>query len=232
MDVVISDWMMPGVDGPELCRRVRERERNGRSRRGSDTYTYFIFLTALGDREHLLQGLEVGADDYLCKAARPDELQVRLISAAAGHRAPPAARLPERGAREAEPAALRAVPPGPADLAGQPAAPWARTSRSCRGGRAATATATPSCSATSTSSRPTTTVTATSPATRCSSGWRRPFRAGSGEGDSAYRYGGEEFLIVLPEQTGGPGARGRRPPASLRGGPRHTARGEGSTRAW
>ena len=73
LDVIISDWMMPDVDGLELCRRIRTEER--------DMYTYFIFLTALGDREHLLMGLEAGADDYLSKPLDRDELQVRLISA-------------------------------------------------------------------------------------------------------------------------------------------------------
>ncbi len=73
IDVIISDWMMPGVDGLELCRRVRDHGREG--------YTYFIFLTALGDKEHLLIGLEAGADDYLSKPLDRDELQVRLISA-------------------------------------------------------------------------------------------------------------------------------------------------------
>ena len=73
IDVIISDWMMPGVDGLELCRRVRGDGREG--------YTYFIFLTALGDREHLLQGLEAGADDYLSKPLDRDELGMRLTSA-------------------------------------------------------------------------------------------------------------------------------------------------------
>jgi two-component system cell cycle response regulator len=73
VDAIISDWMMPGMDGIELCRKVRGEERDG--------YTYFIFLTALGDRDHLLRGLEAGADDYLSKPLDRDELQVRLISA-------------------------------------------------------------------------------------------------------------------------------------------------------
>jgi two-component system cell cycle response regulator len=73
IDVIISDWMMPGVDGLELCRGVRSDGREG--------YTYFIFLTALGDREHLLQGLEAGADDYLSKPLDRDELGMRLTSA-------------------------------------------------------------------------------------------------------------------------------------------------------
>ncbi len=75
VDAVISDWMMPGIDGLELCRRIRAAERDGRG------YTYFVFLTALGDREHLLQGLEAGADDYLSKPLDRDELGMRLTSA-------------------------------------------------------------------------------------------------------------------------------------------------------
>ena len=74
VDAVISDWMMPGLDGVELCRRVRAS--------ASETYPYFILLTALGDKEHLLAGLQAGADDYLTKPLDRDELQVRLIAAA------------------------------------------------------------------------------------------------------------------------------------------------------
>lgn len=73
VDIIISDWMMPNVDGLELCRRVRSAERDG--------YTYFIFLTALGDKKHLTMGFEAGADDYLSKPLDRDELQVRMISA-------------------------------------------------------------------------------------------------------------------------------------------------------
>ena len=73
VDLVISDWMMPGIDGPGLCRLIREDGRDG--------YTYFIFLTALGDKGHLLAGLAAGADDYLSKPLDRDELQVRLASA-------------------------------------------------------------------------------------------------------------------------------------------------------
>jgi two-component system cell cycle response regulator len=73
VDVIISDWMMPGIDGLELCRRIR--------RVSHPEYTYFIFLTALGDRDHLLIGFEAGADDYLSKPLDRDELHVRLILA-------------------------------------------------------------------------------------------------------------------------------------------------------
>lgn len=74
VDMVISDWMMPGMDGIELCRRIRAED--GRP------YTYFIFVTALGDKEHLIAGITAGADDYLTKPFDPDELQIRLITAA------------------------------------------------------------------------------------------------------------------------------------------------------
>jgi two-component system, cell cycle response regulator len=72
--VVISDWMMPGIDGDELCRRVR-----------ADTtapYAYFIILTSLEGRNHVINGLRAGADDYLAKPFDRDELEARLITAA------------------------------------------------------------------------------------------------------------------------------------------------------
>lgn len=73
VDVVLSNWMMPGLDGIGLCRKVRGADR--------DAYTYFILLTALGEKEHLLEGMNAGADDYLTKPLDADDLQVRLISA-------------------------------------------------------------------------------------------------------------------------------------------------------
>src|SRR5438874_10389118 len=73
-DVIISDWMMPGLEGPELCRRVREHS--------GESYTYFIFLTALEDKQHAQVGMRAGADDYLTKPLRLDELGLRLTAAA------------------------------------------------------------------------------------------------------------------------------------------------------
>ena len=73
VDVIISDWMMPGIDGLEFCCRVRETN--------SDSYTFFIFLTSLGDKQHLLEGMKAGADDYLAKPLDREQLQVRLIAA-------------------------------------------------------------------------------------------------------------------------------------------------------
>jgi two-component system, cell cycle response regulator len=73
-EVVISDWMMPGMDGPELCRRLRAD--------ASAPYAYFIMLTSLEDHEHTVEGMQAGADDYLTKPFRTDELEARLIAAA------------------------------------------------------------------------------------------------------------------------------------------------------
>jgi two-component system cell cycle response regulator len=76
IDVVISDWMMPGLDGPTLCEKIRNHADH------RDGYPYFVFLTALGDKEHLLEGMQAGADDYLKKPLDRDELRVRLAAAA------------------------------------------------------------------------------------------------------------------------------------------------------
>ena len=76
VDVVISDWMMPGIDGLELCRRIRGHESD------LERYIYFIFLTALADRDHLQTASDAGADDFLTKPLNRGELSLRLASAA------------------------------------------------------------------------------------------------------------------------------------------------------
>jgi diguanylate cyclase (GGDEF)-like protein len=68
--ILISDWMMPGVDGLQLCRRIRSA--------GGDRYTYIILLTSRDRREDRLEGLRAGADDFLTKPTYPDELVLRL----------------------------------------------------------------------------------------------------------------------------------------------------------
>ena len=75
VDVIISDWMMPGMDGHTLCKNVRNYVG---TREG---YPFFVFLTALGDKQHLLEGMQAGADDYLKKPLDRDELEVRLLAA-------------------------------------------------------------------------------------------------------------------------------------------------------
>lgn len=72
-DVIISDGMMPGVDGFELCRRVRSAPAN--------SYTYFVFLTNLADQPFVRRGMKVGADDYLTKPLDPASLSARLAVA-------------------------------------------------------------------------------------------------------------------------------------------------------
>jgi two-component system cell cycle response regulator len=70
--VAILDWVMPGMTGPEVCRRVREREKE------KDTYTYLLLLTSKSLREDLIEGMESGADDYITKPFDQHELKVRL----------------------------------------------------------------------------------------------------------------------------------------------------------
>jgi two-component system, cell cycle response regulator len=73
IDVIISDRMMPGIDGLELCRRVRNS--------GDDWYTFFIFITSLGEKGDLIEGLKAGADDYLTKPLDHEQLQAKLLAA-------------------------------------------------------------------------------------------------------------------------------------------------------
>jgi diguanylate cyclase (GGDEF)-like protein len=72
-DVVISDWMMPGLTGLELCRNIRAHI--------PDRYTYFIMLSGQGSVAEILEGMTAGVDDYLVKPLDPDDLHARLISA-------------------------------------------------------------------------------------------------------------------------------------------------------
>ena len=71
--LAILDWMMPEMDGLEVCQKIR-------ALRGQD-YTYIILLTAKGRREDVIEGLEVGADDYIVKPFDAGELKVRLRAA-------------------------------------------------------------------------------------------------------------------------------------------------------
>ncbi len=68
--VLLSDWMMPLLDGPALCRRIRAG--------ATECYTYIILLTSRDRKEDRLEGLRAGADDFLIKPPDPDELAVRL----------------------------------------------------------------------------------------------------------------------------------------------------------
>jgi two-component system cell cycle response regulator len=70
--LVILDWVMPGLTGPEVCRRVREHAKD------KDTYTYILLLTSKSLKEDLIEGMEAGADDYITKPFDQHELKVRL----------------------------------------------------------------------------------------------------------------------------------------------------------
>lgn len=72
--LILSDWMMPGLTGPQFCRRLRAMRRDG--------YAYVILLTSKSDAEALTEGLEAGADDFLTKPVRPAELRARLNAGA------------------------------------------------------------------------------------------------------------------------------------------------------
>jgi two-component system, cell cycle response regulator len=72
-DVVISDWVMPGIEGDELCRRIRA---------AGGPYCYVIVLTSLDDKKHVMRGMSAGADDYLTKPLDTDDLEARMAAAA------------------------------------------------------------------------------------------------------------------------------------------------------
>lgn len=66
--LAILDWIMPGLEGPEICRKLREADRQ----------TYVILLTAKGDKEDIVAGLDAGADDFVAKPFNRAELRARL----------------------------------------------------------------------------------------------------------------------------------------------------------
>jgi len=68
--LALLDWVMPKVDGLEVCRRIRSRP--------SEPYTYVVLLTARDNKTDIVDGLDAGADDYLVKPCNPLELKVRL----------------------------------------------------------------------------------------------------------------------------------------------------------
>jgi diguanylate cyclase (GGDEF)-like protein len=68
--LALLDWMMPGMDGVELCRLVRAARR--------EPYVYIVLLTARTESHYLIEGMDAGADDYLTKPINSHELRVRL----------------------------------------------------------------------------------------------------------------------------------------------------------
>ena len=73
--LAILDWMMPGIDGIALCRKIRKELPKNKSE-----YVYIILLTGKNQQEDIIEGLSSGADDYMIKPANLLELKVRLIN--------------------------------------------------------------------------------------------------------------------------------------------------------
>jgi len=70
--LVILDWMMPGMEGIEICRKIRENSKK------EDQYTYVTLLTAKESKENIVAGMDAGADDYITKPFDMHELRVRV----------------------------------------------------------------------------------------------------------------------------------------------------------
>jgi sigma-B regulation protein RsbU (phosphoserine phosphatase) len=72
-DIVLTDWLMPGLDGYELCRRIRSSD--------FSQYIYIVLLTGKNEKQDLVLGMEAGADDFITKPFDAGELKVRLQAA-------------------------------------------------------------------------------------------------------------------------------------------------------
>jgi DNA-binding response OmpR family regulator len=70
ISMAILDWMMPGMEGPEVCRYIKQNPEN--------PFTYIMMLTALTDKDQIVKALSTGADDYLAKPWNPAELEARI----------------------------------------------------------------------------------------------------------------------------------------------------------
>lgn len=72
--LAVLDWVMPGLQGPDVCRSIRQQPRN--------ESPYLILLTARSSRRDIIEGLDAGANDYLVKPFDPDELRARVHAGA------------------------------------------------------------------------------------------------------------------------------------------------------
>ena len=70
--LALLDWMMPGLDGPSVCRRARRLQ--------GGSYIYIMLLTSKQSGEDIVTGLQAGADDYVTKPCNPAELKARLLT--------------------------------------------------------------------------------------------------------------------------------------------------------
>ena len=72
ISMVITDWMMPKMDGVELCQKIRDAEKD------TERYSYILILTAKSQKEDLISALDAGADDYISKPYEKGELLARI----------------------------------------------------------------------------------------------------------------------------------------------------------
>ena len=72
--LLLCDWMMPGMSGLELCRKIRARQ----AHRDVSSYTYLILLTSLSGRERYLEAMEAGVDDFVTKPPDLEALGARI----------------------------------------------------------------------------------------------------------------------------------------------------------
>jgi two-component system cell cycle response regulator len=71
--IAILDWMMPGLEGVEICRKIRQLSRQH--------YIYAMLLTSKAEKNEIIEGLQAGADDYMTKPINGEELKARLVVA-------------------------------------------------------------------------------------------------------------------------------------------------------
>lgn len=184
-DVLITDRLMPGIDGLELCRRVREQQ--------DSSYTYVVLATSLTDQEDVLGGMEAGADDYLTKPLDPFDLQARLVAARR------VTALHAELARYRAELDRLATTDGLTGLRNRRSLDQDLATLHARSRRYGRVYCVAMCDV------------------DCFKGYNDRFGHAAGdqalkavgaalggqarEGDGVYRYGGEEFLLLLPEQT-------------------------------
>lgn len=68
--LAVLDWAMPGLDGPQICERIRAR--------ASNSYTYVVLVTARSSKSDVVAGLSAGADDFVSKPVDAEEMRARL----------------------------------------------------------------------------------------------------------------------------------------------------------
>jgi diguanylate cyclase (GGDEF)-like protein len=191
-DVIVSDWNMPGMDGMELCRRVRTLDHG--------TYTYLLFTSGHASKRDFVRAVRAGADDCLPKPIDIDDLEARLIAARRVVRAYRTLARRNAGLRHDSRALFRAARVDPLTgvnnrrrLDEDLEALQAQVSRYHRGVSVAMCDLDAFKRYNDCFGHP-----AGDGALRLIA---RAIRKGVRRADHVYRYGGEEFLVVLPEQS-------------------------------